>query len=96
VLNKQGLKAEIVFDGDVTVKASSKNALNLRNVINTVKFLVSTLFFTITASWNKMPLMTRKLSFTSEVKFEYLSFLRNFYFVNHLNNTKSQQMLLTC
>jgi hypothetical protein len=103
VLNKQGLKAEIVFDGEVTVKALSKNALNFRNVINTVKFLVSTLFFrrmmclgfTITASWNKMPLMTRKLSFTSEVKFEYLSFLRNFYFVNHLNNTKSQQMLLT-
>jgi hypothetical protein len=40
----------------------------------------------------KMPLMTRKLSFISEVKFV---FLRNFYFVNHLNNTKSQQMLLT-
>jgi hypothetical protein len=51
--------------------------------------------FTITASWRKMPLMTRKLSFTSEVKFVYLLFLRNFYFVNNLNNTKSQQMLLT-
>jgi hypothetical protein len=51
--------------------------------------------FTITASWSKMPLMTRKLSFTSEVKFVYLLFLRNFYFVNHLNNTKSQQMLHT-
>jgi hypothetical protein len=51
--------------------------------------------FTITASWSKMPLMTRKLSFTSEVKFVYLWFLRNFYIVNHLNNTKSPQMLLT-
>jgi hypothetical protein len=68
-----------------------------------VKFLVRILFFsrtmclgfTITASWSKMPLMTRKLSFTSEVKFVYLLFLRNFYFVNHLNNTKSQQMLHT-
>jgi hypothetical protein len=48
--------------------------------------------FAITASGSKMPLMTRKLSFRSEVK---LLFLRNFYFVNHLNNTKSQQMLLT-
>jgi hypothetical protein len=42
-----------------------------------------------------MPLMTRKMSFTSEVKFVYLLFLRNFYVVNHLNTTKSQQMLLT-
>jgi hypothetical protein len=42
-----------------------------------------------------MSLMTRKLSFTSEVKFVYLLFLRNFYIVNHLNRTKSQQMLLT-
>jgi hypothetical protein len=42
--------------------------------------------FTITASWSK---------FTSEVKFVYLLFLRDFYFVNHLNNTKSQQMLVT-
>jgi hypothetical protein len=99
----QSLKAAIVFDRDVTVKASSKNALNLQNLIKTVNFLVSTLFFsrtmclglTITASWSKMPLMTRKLSFASEVKFVYLLFLRNFYFVNHLNNTKSQQMLLT-
>jgi hypothetical protein len=62
----QSLKAAIVFDHDVTVKASSKNALNLQNVIKTVKFLVSTLFFsrtmclgfTITASWSKMPLIT--------------------------------------
>jgi hypothetical protein len=83
----QSLKAAIVFDRDVTVKASSKNALNLHNLIKTVKFLVSTLFFsrtmclglTITASWSKMPLMTRKLSFASEVKFVYLLFLRNFY-----------------
>jgi hypothetical protein len=89
--------AAIVFDRDVTVTASSKNALNLQNLIKTVKFLVSTLFFSrtmcsdfaITASWNKM---TRKLSLKSEVKFVYLLFLRNFYFVN---NTKSQQMLLT-
>jgi hypothetical protein len=44
VLNEQGLKAEIVFDGDVTVKALSKNALNLGNVIKTVTFSVSTLF----------------------------------------------------
>jgi hypothetical protein len=99
----QSLKAAIVFDRDVTVKASSKNALNLQNLIKTVNFLVSTLFFsrtmclgfTITASWSKMPLIAWKLSFTSEVKFLYLLFLRNFYFVNHLNNTKSQQMLLT-
>jgi hypothetical protein len=35
--------------------------------------------------------MTRKLSFKSEVKFVYLLFLRNFYFVIHLNNTKLQQ-----
>jgi hypothetical protein len=99
----QSLKAAIVYDRDVTVKASSKNALNLQNSIKTVKFLVSTLLFsrtmclgfTITASWSKMPLMMRKLSFTSEVKFVYLLFLRNFYFVNHLNNTKSQQMLFT-
>jgi hypothetical protein len=43
-----------------------------------------------------MSLMTRKLSFTiSEVKFVYLLFLRNFYFLNHLNNTKSKQILLT-
>jgi hypothetical protein len=49
------------------------------------------LSFRITASWSKMPLMTRKLSFTSEVKFVYLLFLRKFYFVNHLNNTKSQK-----
>jgi hypothetical protein len=62
----QSLKAAIVFDRDVTVKASSKNALNLQNLIKTVKFLVSTLFFsrtmclgfTITASWSKMPLIT--------------------------------------
>jgi hypothetical protein len=99
----QSLKAAIVFDRDVTVKASPKNELNLQHLIKTVKFLVSTLFcsrtmclgFTITASWSKMPLMMRKLSFTSEVKFVYLLFLRNFYLVNHLNNTKSQQMLLT-
>jgi hypothetical protein len=99
----QTLKVAIVFDRDVTVKDSSKSALNLQNLIKTVKFLVCTLFFsrtmclgfTITASWSKMPLMTRKFSFTSEVKFVYLLFLRNFYFVNHLNNTKSQQMLLT-
>jgi hypothetical protein len=99
----QSLKAAIVFDRDVTVKASPKNELNLQNLIKTVKFLVSTLFcsrtmclgFTITVSWSKMPLMMRKLSFTSEVKFVYLLFLRNFYLVNHLNNTKSQQMLLT-
>jgi hypothetical protein len=44
VLNKQSLKAAIVFDRDVTVKALSKNALNLRNVIKSVTFLVSTLF----------------------------------------------------
>jgi hypothetical protein len=99
----QSLKAAIVFDRDVTVKVSSKNELNLQNLIKTVKFLGSTLFlsrtmclgFTITAWWSKMPLMTRKLLFTSEVMFVYLLFLRNFYFVNHLNNTKSQQMLLT-
>jgi hypothetical protein len=42
-----------------------------------------------------MPFVTQKLSFKSEVKFVYLSFLRNFYFVNHLNNTNSQQMLRT-
>jgi hypothetical protein len=62
----QSLKAAIVFNRDVTVKASSKNALNLQNVIKTVKFLVSTLSFsrtmclgfTITASWSKMPLIT--------------------------------------
>jgi hypothetical protein len=91
-----------VLDRDVTVKVSSKNELNLQNLIKTVKFLGSTLFlsrtmclgFTITAWWSKMPL-TRKLLFTSEVMFVYLLFLRNFYFVNHLNNTKSQQMLLT-
>jgi hypothetical protein len=47
--------------------------------------------FTIIAWWSKMPLMTRKLSFTSEVKFVYLLFLRSFYFVNHLYNTKLQQ-----
>jgi hypothetical protein len=41
----QSLKAAIVFDRDVTVKASSKNALNLQNLIKTVKFLISTLFF---------------------------------------------------
>jgi hypothetical protein len=41
----QSLKAAIVFDRDVTVKASSKNALNLQNVIKTVKILVRTLFF---------------------------------------------------
>jgi hypothetical protein len=95
----QSLKAAIVFDRDVTIE----NELNLQNLIKTKKILVSTLFFsrtmclgfTITASWIKMPLMTRKLSFTSEVKFMYLLFLRNFYFVNHLNNTKSQQMPLT-
>jgi hypothetical protein len=44
----QSLKAAIVFDRDVTVKASSKNALNLQNLIKTVKFLVSTLFFSRT------------------------------------------------
>jgi hypothetical protein len=38
-----------------------------------------------------MALMTRKCV-TSEVKFVYLLFLRNFYFLNHLNNTKSQQI----
>jgi hypothetical protein len=43
----QSLKAAIVFDRDVTVKASSKNALNLQNLIKTVKFLVSTLFFLV-------------------------------------------------
>jgi hypothetical protein len=98
----QSLKAAIVFDRDVTVKVSSKNELNLQNLIKTVKFLGSTLFlsrtmclgFTITAWWSKMPL-TRKLLFTSEVMFVYLLFLRNFYFMNHLNNTKSQQILLT-
>jgi hypothetical protein len=82
----QSLKAATVFDRDVTVMASSKNELNPQNLIKTVKFLVSTLFFTrticlgfiITASWSKMPLMMRKLSFTSEVKFVYSSFLRNF------------------
>jgi hypothetical protein len=76
---------------------------DFQNLIKTVKFVVSALFFSrtmclsfiITASWSKMPLMTRKLSFTSEVKFVYLLFLGNFYFMNHLNNTKSQQMLLT-
>jgi hypothetical protein len=41
----QSLKAAIVFDRDVTVKASSKNALNLQNLIKIVKFLVSTIFF---------------------------------------------------
>jgi hypothetical protein len=45
--------------------------------------------FTITALWSKMPLMTRKCVISSEVKFVYLLFLPNFYFVNHLNNTKS-------
>jgi hypothetical protein len=83
----QSLKAAIVFDRDVTVNASSKNELNPQNLRKTVKFLVSTLFFfsrtmclgfTITASWSKMPLLMRKLSFTSEVKFVYLLFLRNF------------------
>jgi hypothetical protein len=62
----QSLKAAIVFGRDVTVKASSKNELNLQNLIKTVKFLVSTFFFsrticlgfTITASWSKMSLMT--------------------------------------
>jgi hypothetical protein len=34
----------IVFDRDVTVKASSKNEFNLQNLIKAVKFLVSTLF----------------------------------------------------
>jgi hypothetical protein len=34
----------LVFDRDVTVKASSKTALNLQNLIKTVKFLVSTFF----------------------------------------------------
>jgi hypothetical protein len=41
---RQSLKAAIVLDRDVTVKASSKNELNLQNLIKTVKFLVSTLF----------------------------------------------------
>jgi hypothetical protein len=41
----QSLKAAIVFDRDVTVNASSKNALNLQNLIKTVKILVRTLFF---------------------------------------------------
>jgi hypothetical protein len=41
----QSLKAAIVFDHDVTAKASLKNALNLQNLIKTVKFLVRTLFF---------------------------------------------------
>jgi hypothetical protein len=40
----QSLKAAIVFDRDVTAKASSKNVLNLQNLIKTVKFLVTTLF----------------------------------------------------
>jgi hypothetical protein len=99
----QSLKAAIVFDRDVTVKVSSENELNLQNLVKTVKRLVSILFlsrtmclgFTIAASWSKMPFVTQKLSFKSEVKFVYLSFLRNFYFVNHLNNTNSQQMLRT-
>jgi hypothetical protein len=43
----QSLKAAIVFDCDVTVEALSKNALNLQNLIKTVKFLVSTLFFLV-------------------------------------------------
>jgi hypothetical protein len=43
--HRQNLYAGIVFDRDVTVKASSKNELNLQNLIKTVKFLVSTLFF---------------------------------------------------
>jgi hypothetical protein len=43
----QSLKAAIVFDRDVTVEALSKNALNLQNLIKTVKFLVSTLFFLV-------------------------------------------------
>jgi hypothetical protein len=83
----QSLKVAIVFDRDVTVNDSSKSALNLQNLIKTVTFFVCTLFFsrtmclgfTITASWSKMPLTRRKLSFTSEVKFVYLLFLRNFY-----------------
>jgi hypothetical protein len=33
------------------------------------------------------------MSFTSQVKF--VLFLRNFYFVNQLNNNKSQKMVLT-
>jgi hypothetical protein len=40
----QSLKAAIVFDRDVTVKASLKNELNLHNLIKPVKFLVSTFF----------------------------------------------------
>jgi hypothetical protein len=97
----QSLKAAIVFDRDVTVKASSKNELKFNKnikILSQHSFFFSRtmcLGFTITTSWSKMPLMTRKLSFTSEVKFVYLLFLRNFYFVNHLNNTKSQQLPLT-
>jgi hypothetical protein len=53
---------------DVTVKASSKNELNLQNLIKIVRFFLSTLFFsrtmclgfTITVSWSKMPLLRRK------------------------------------
>jgi hypothetical protein len=38
-----------------------------------------------------MPVMTKKCVI-SEVKFVYLLLLRNFYFLNHLNNTKLQQI----
>jgi hypothetical protein len=43
----QSLKTAIGFDRDVTVKASSKNELNLQNLIKRVKFLVSTLCFLV-------------------------------------------------
>jgi hypothetical protein len=73
----QSLKAAIVFYRDVTVKVSSKNELNLQNLIKIVFFSrTMCLGFTNTASWSKVPLMTRKLSFTSEVKCVYLLFFR--------------------
>jgi hypothetical protein len=40
----QSLKAAIVFYRDLTVKASSKNELNVQNLIKIVRFLVSTIF----------------------------------------------------
>jgi hypothetical protein len=43
-----------------------------------------------------MPLMMRKLSFTSEVKFVYLLFLRNFYFVSHLNTMRDMESWAGC
>jgi hypothetical protein len=36
----QSLKAAIVFDRDVTVKVSSKNELNVQNLIKTVIFFL--------------------------------------------------------